>query len=457
MAGRFKEEHRKVNKEAKRRYKGDRKMDAALGGAMDSVMGDLTSTYKGQRGKLTRSNERVMTRILALNARSKQANNRNLDSMENYFAEMGGGPNNAMTGGTMGGRYDILGDLPRREARADAKLGRAEVQYGKDLSQSAKDTMGVLGGMVEGMGEASEYLVARTNSERARATATEVAAMHHEISMAKLDFQNQQKAARLQSKLDRRNMAYQQKVLEGDVGPPGQQALAAADFLASSTESIMAMYNKGQMEGGTPVSAADIANLLYIQGGESLEPSDKKALQSLAQRLIDASQASDNNSVNNNQRTQAVQDVLRTVPEWAEANNHKSLTNYVSSYFDDIANTRKAEGKEDDESAPVGQGTNYKKNLQDLQKADEATSETSPGLRDLQYQAVYGRLKQLLHAKFPDDNDARIADLAQWITYRGHTTGPFGLTGDVPEGMQALVSGWVSSKKLPDLEYRTSR
>lgn len=359
MAGKYKEAHKRANKDVKKMQKVDRRMGNALGGAMDSIMGDLTSTYKGQRRKLTKANERTMVRILALNARHAQANRKTTDNMEGYFKALGGGPNSAMTGGRAGGFLDFVGDKPRTEARANKKLGKAEARYGQDLSDNAQDVMGIIGGQVEGMAASADMLASFTNEQRAAVTAETSAQMHHDITMQKLAEQAAIRAAKLQGKIDRKNMEFQQKVLMDEVGPAGAQVMEAGQFLVGATQSIIDAFNEDPNADPREVGF-QTATAMGLQPGDP----DQQAIVALAARLAKIHAAGDTpEGVSGDEREEAILSILKTVPDWTEVANHKRVKSYVKSAFGKDAADR------DQPNPNVGSET-IKKTWSDTQAAN---------------------------------------------------------------------------------------
>lgn len=306
VKGAFRKQQKNINKYERTLRKdrvGDYKTTRDLNKAL---YGNLTSTIKGGKARLSRHQERILDRIATLQDNMAKAGRKDvagINAKERSY-------------GTMGGMLAPSFDSFRASARRDNKYATKTTNAGAEAVEAQAATgLGLMDILQEGTQEAkasAQYETARALSARSgedaaliaeQQLALDQARLQHQMTMEQLRVQHQQN-----KELERYRTVLAQKAMEGELGSSAETAMSSAQFLSDAASRIMQLKNTGADP--TTISATIMAEFGI---DPAARPADATAVGQLVSKLTSDTTLGEPDSV-----ADEVLSVIRSVPGWGK-------------------------------------------------------------------------------------------------------------------------------------------
>lgn len=306
-----KKERRSINKQEALLRRGRRGAYRGLQGVLEDLFGNLASTTKGQRSRLTRGNTRDLALIARLGQRQRAFDDRATHSYVRAVDRMGAGPGNMSTG-----ELGAIGKPLTVAAGAADAAAKAGTDYGKSTAKVGEGVMNILESNAKGIKASAKQVAAMALSDQGVEDATLIAQQRHELAMAELQHQMELDRMKKQAALERKQAIFEQKLAEGHAGPVGMQLTAASNMLVTAASTIQNLKATCEETGAcdpTTLAAQAVANLGLTS------PQDIQAVHRLANLLTQDTQK----GVGAAEVAGDVAEILRSIPAWKEAGKGK--------------------------------------------------------------------------------------------------------------------------------------
>jgi hypothetical protein len=204
--------HTKVDKQGAQLKQARESGYRGLTKGLDRMYNELASTTKGARSRLTRGNERDLSKIKQALRRQEAANKRVVTRTQTANKGMGD------VGGMMAQSYRRSEAPAQLNAKVAKKAGQATVEKETKTGTRSQLILDIIEQSQGEMRAASDYQASRALSDRTQQDASQIAAQHHDIAMAKLQHQLQLKQMEAQLENQQKQMMWELKQSEKALG-----------------------------------------------------------------------------------------------------------------------------------------------------------------------------------------------------------------------------------------------